>query len=574
MDLRRIARLALAMTLYVATFAAQTAADTSSSLRGMRVTMEDLGPIGRPIAINNRGEIVSSYGFFWSREDGIRTILRDDGGPVTPLDINDNGVVVGVWAACFGEDCDQRGFTWTLATGFRDLGSFVPRAVNNRGEMAGTCVDDFDSSACVLKGGVVQPIPLPDDPKVIGLIEARAINEVGDVLGLAAVGDEDNSESAAFVMWRNAGLQLVPGHEEFEPTSLNDSGMLAGLWRGSFAFWTRSGGIVRLPRVHPDAFGVRFASGLSNDGLMVGVEAAAGAGDSDIDRRPHWATVWDTRRRDGVTLPDLGFSSLAFDISDRHQIIGVSKSTATGQEHAVIWTLHSELSIETANTASRWGLNTRQRLAWTYEGDAPQFRIEISRDGGTLWDLIEVVPNRGGPSQNFYWTVIGPPSPNTRLRVTAVGDEEATDTNDADIRIAPALIEFVLPYRKTVLRFGTEFRLFWKHNLGAGTLVAIDSSADGGMSWRTLAERTTKGSTTSSFRWIVDLLPTNRAQLRIRALDGSGAKGLSEPFAVETVHGLSVLDCPRVGMPPALASMPVATSSANTPDLWRPLGFC
>jgi hypothetical protein len=83
------------------------------------------------------------------------------------------------------------------------------------------------------------------------------------------------------------------------------------------------------------------------------------------------------------------------------------------------------------------------------------------------------------------------------------------------------------------VRFGAEFILFWKHNLGARVPVAIDVSADGGSSWRTVTARTeTKGSDTSSFRWMVDLLPTNRARLRIRALDGSGATGTSEVFAV------------------------------------------
>ena len=114
-----------------------------------------------------------------------------------------------------------------------------------------------------------------------------------------------------------------------------------------------------------------------------------------------------------------------------------------------------------------------------------------------MWDLIEVVPNKDGPSQNFYWTATGPPALNARLRVTAVGNEQASDINDADIRIAPAMVEFILPHRKNVLRFGTEFRLFWKHNLGARAPVAIDVSTNGGVSWRPEVARTeTKGSDT------------------------------------------------------------------------------
>ena len=144
-----------------------------------------------------------------------------------------------------------------------------------------------------------------------------------------------------------------------------------------------------------------------------------------------------------------------------------------------------------------------------------------------------MVPNKLGPSQNFYWTVTGGDTAKARLRVTAIGDEQATDVNDADIRIAPATIEFVLPYRRSVVQFGTELRLFWKHNLGARKPVAIDASHDGGSSWRPVAARAeTKGADTSSFRWVVDLLPTTGARLRVRALDGSAASGMSEVFTV------------------------------------------
>ena len=47
-----------------------------------------------------------------------------------------------------------------------------------------------------------------------------------------------------------------------------------------------------------------------------------------------------------------------------------------------------------------------------------------------------------------------------------------------------------------------------------------------------VAETGTRGSTTSSFRWTVDLPPTPNARVRVRALDGSGAEGTSSAFAV------------------------------------------
>ena len=190
------------------------------------------------------------------------------------------------------------------------------------------------------------------------------------------------------------------------------------------------------------------------------------------------------------------------------------------------------LHVTTPNRPSSWGRNTRQRLAWTYDGDAPQFQIDISRDFGATWDFLSVVANRAGGSQNFFWTVTGPNTARARLRVTAIADD-AGDVNDADIRIARAAIAFLRPSRETVAELGRRQTISFTHNLGAQKPVGIDVSDDGGGTWRTIADRTlTTGSTSSSFRWVVDIMPTLRARVRIRARDGSGAVATSAAFRV------------------------------------------
>lgn len=191
------------------------------------------------------------------------------------------------------------------------------------------------------------------------------------------------------------------------------------------------------------------------------------------------------------------------------------------------------LRIETPNRPSRWGIGTRQRLAWRYEGKAPGFVIDVSRDGGTTWTSIAAEPNKPGTSQSFYWTVTGPAASAVRLRVQAIESPEATDVNDADIRIAEPFIRVILPYHRTVVGVGTAAILFFEHNLGANELVAIDVSANDGASWRTIADGIlTRGSTTSSYHWVVDIPQTAHARVRIRALDGTGAVGHSQAFPV------------------------------------------
>jgi YVTN family beta-propeller protein len=192
----------------------------------------------------------------------------------------------------------------------------------------------------------------------------------------------------------------------------------------------------------------------------------------------------------------------------------------------------SVLRVDVPNTYGRWGLNTRHTIAWTYTGDAPQFLIEISRNSGRTWDHLRTVANEPGGSQDFDWVVTGPLTSAAKFRVTAMGDPEATDVNDADIRIANAAIEILSPTQTTSVATGATLFLHYRHSLGARARVAIDVSADNGATWKAVSETTTTGSTTSTFRWIMDLLPTSRARVRVRALDGSGAINVSRAFSV------------------------------------------
>ena len=192
----------------------------------------------------------------------------------------------------------------------------------------------------------------------------------------------------------------------------------------------------------------------------------------------------------------------------------------------------SPLLIETPNTSSRWGIGTTQRVAWMYHGTAPEFRIEVSRADGR-WERVAEIVNVPGPEQNFYWDVTGPATPDARLRVTAIGDEKATDVNDADIRIDPAGIRIIAPNADTTARAGMPLTVTWSHNLGARKPVAIEASDDGGETWRTVEATTkTRGSDTSTYPWMVTLGPTAHARLRVRALDGSGAAATSASFRV------------------------------------------
>ena len=192
----------------------------------------------------------------------------------------------------------------------------------------------------------------------------------------------------------------------------------------------------------------------------------------------------------------------------------------------------ARLEISTPNDPSEWGIGTHQWIGWAYNGTAEYLDVEITCDGGQSWELVRRVPNQGA-SQNVRITVPGPATTDGRVRISAVGGAHATDTNDSPIRIAAASITVILPVEGESVRRGTRAQIFFGHNIGARVPVAVDVSGDGGQTWHTVIERArTRGATTSTIGWTVNLPPTRRAQVRVRALDGSNAVGVSSLFTV------------------------------------------
>jgi uncharacterized membrane protein len=101
-------------------------------------------------AINNAGQIVGTsddfvqptFGLLWNAATpGTYTVLNNDSGaPVSPADINDDGVVAGGWGV------PSRAFVWTAADGLVDYGIQDPNvadqqarwtAVNDSGKLVG-----------------------------------------------------------------------------------------------------------------------------------------------------------------------------------------------------------------------------------------------------------------------------------------------------------------------------------------------------------------------------------------------------------------------------------------------------
>ena len=520
---------------------------------------------GTPTDINDRDQVIGILsdpyrGFLWSAGE------LTDLWPFYPSAINDSGQIAG--------DCLDSGEPCVWHEGVVHRLRLLPGAIgggadgiNNHGEIVGKVeVSPFEFKT------VLWPSVDGDPIELVGVGQPWAINDRGEVVaGSCCI------EPA--VVWHRGRLRGPNSADQIEVNSINAQGLAVGakLATGHGVLWTPDGALTALLPDGSDV--VSRANGINDRGQIVGTSG-------DLDGRRH-AVMWQSLSSLYVDTPN---SSTRWGVNTRQRIawtysgdaaqflIEISRDsgetwadlarvaneagnsqnfnwtvtgpltsaarfrvTAVGEPHATdvndtdIRIAHPTVEVETPNNSSHWGINTRQRIAWTYDGNAPQFQIDISRDGGATWNVLSVVPNKRGASQNFFWIVTGAPTGRARLRVTAIGDEQATDVNNADIRIAPAAMEFVLPHRRSVVQTNTAFRLFWKHNLGARVPVVIEVSSDGETSWRTIASQIeTRGPRTSSFRWTVDLPPTSQARLRVRALDGSGASAVSDVFVVRT----------------------------------------
>ena len=438
---------------------------------------------------------------------GFRELQFPGASETWPFAINSQREVVGYYS----QDGSVHGFLYRSGTYVTVDGPGPGNTLLTDINDAGVIVGMNGLRAFKLEGGIFTTIEPPD----AGATFDVAINNLGEIAGSFRVGDSEGPE-LGFV-WRNGVYETVqyPGHDPAQfGTVVFDINVHGDLLGNSSSFFVRQDG--RFEVLHECMFVRRITDARHH----VGRYAAANVGA--------------VNRGDSLMLfkyPKDAQSTGLHDMNSEGAAVGVSLDRA-GQTVGFLYTPPEPLRVETPNTSSRWGLNTHQRLAWTYAGEAPQFLVEISRDSGRTWTDLATVANAPGDSQNFDWTVTGPLTSAAKFRVSAVGEPDATDINDTDIRIANATIEVLSPTSATSVPLGASLTVFYRHSLGARAPVAIEVSGDNGGTWRTVATTATTGSTTSSFVWAVDLLPTIAARVRIRSLDGSGARATSRAFAV------------------------------------------
>jgi uncharacterized membrane protein len=268
--------------------------------------------ITSPTAINNRGEVAGyagptgdSFGydaFVWTRATGFQLIAEE----AIALAINNRGDVIGHRMECEGFSCAPTGFLWNARTGLTDLGDFLPRAINNNGDMAGLCQGPGVSDACAIHNGVrtVWTCGLPDCGQ-----EAAGINERGDAVG-ARYDPLNGVEYAMLFPRRGNAVILSTGIAN----DINNSGLIAGHTpnppTANATLWSRSD-----RRVLSTENYFSTAIAVNSRGWTVGRELVS-------DSSASFAFFWDGVETSPVYLAPAAFRSAALDINDRGVIVG------------------------------------------------------------------------------------------------------------------------------------------------------------------------------------------------------------------------------------------------------------
>lgn len=268
-------------------------------------------------AVNNRGDIVGSFRgtpFRWTEKDGLELLLPGIGG--TARDVNDRGDVVGTYQAP-GLDETTAGFLWTRKAGFLDLGTFWPAAINNRGVMAGLCVEAEGSHPCVWEDGRVTKL---GEEWPYG--SALDINERGQVVGQVLL--------SGFVWTPGAGIVLLPGSAQ-GPDVVTYGGAI-----------NNGGDVVGSQYNHPSTSPMRWSewgevgaiAPFEHDAVLVGInDGGWSIGRYGVEVEPgHF--VWEAFLLSPAgEITDLG-RGYPIAITNDGRIIGVSEA---GEPRTVIW---------------------------------------------------------------------------------------------------------------------------------------------------------------------------------------------------------------------------------------------
>jgi Leucine-rich repeat (LRR) protein len=90
------------------------------------------------------------------------------------------------------------------------------------------------------------------------------------------------------------------------------------------------------------------------------------------------------------------------------------------------------IALTSPNGGEAWGIGTTHSISWTWTGDMPNVKIEVSTNGGTDWSTVVGSTSNSG---SYGWTAPAPASTSCLVRVSDAAYPGVFDTSDAAFSI-------------------------------------------------------------------------------------------------------------------------------------------
>lgn len=222
-------------------------------------------------------------------------------------------------------------------------------------------------------------------------------------------------------------------------------------------------------------------------------------------------------RDDGATWETL-FEDTANDGSEAWTVTGPDTATArirvatlsgtSGTSEAVFKIVTPAITVTAPNGGEQWFSGALHTLTWNTAGLDGNVRIELTRDGGQTWEIINSsTPNDGTED----WVVSGTGTANARVRITSLAQPEVSDESNGPFTIVEPSITLGAPNGGQLWLIGRTQLITWR-TVGVTGNLDIELSLDGGATWTPLIENTPDD---GSEAWTVSGPVTSSARIRI-----------------------------------------------------------
>lgn len=168
------------------------------------------------------------------------------------------------------------------------------------------------------------------------------------------------------------------------------------------------------------------------------------------------------------------------------------------------------LTVTVPNGGDVWPIGAVKAITWAGTGFIGNVKIEVSRNGGSTWILL----NSNAANGTWNWTVTAPATSQARVRVTSVTNPAVTDMSNTNFTVGGGTLTITAPNGGEVWTVGSTRTITW---LSTGLIgnVKIELSRTNGSTWSILNAGTQNDGT---FSWVVTAGAAPQARIRITSL--------------------------------------------------------